>query len=134
MPDAVLDASAMNALLRNESGAEAVEALLLDPDTLCFAHSVNLMEVYYDFLRQTDKATAQGFIEGLFAAGVVERNDLDRVFWEAVGEWKARGHISIADCFCIALAQRIGGEAVTADHREFDPLVSLGLCPIRFIR
>jgi PIN domain nuclease of toxin-antitoxin system len=86
MPDAVLDASAMNALLRNENGAEVVEALLLDPSTLCFAHSINLMEVYYDFLRQTDKATAQGFINGPFAAGVVERNDMDRAFWEAVGE------------------------------------------------
>jgi hypothetical protein len=26
------------------------------------------------------------------------------------------------------------GEVITADHREFDPLVPLGLCPIRFIR
>jgi predicted nucleic acid-binding protein len=65
---------------------------------------------------------------------VVERNDIDSLFWRSVGQLKASGRISLADCFCIALAQRVAGEVVTSDHHEFDPLVPRGLCPIRFIR
>lgn len=42
--------------------------------------------------------------------------------------------ISIADCFCIALTQRLNGEVVTCDHHEFDAIVPLNLCPIQFIR
>ena len=34
----------------------------------------------------------------------------------------------------IALAKQLAGEVVTSDHHEFDALVPLGLCPIRFIR
>jgi predicted nucleic acid-binding protein len=44
------------------------------------------------------------------------------------------GRISLADCFCIVLAQELSGEVVTSDHHEFDPLVPLNLVPITFIR
>lgn len=67
-------------------------------------------------------------------AGVVERRDLSRPFWQSIGRLKARGRISLADCFGVALAQHLGGEVVTSDHHEFDPLVQLGIVPIRFIR
>jgi hypothetical protein len=59
---------------------------------------------------------------------------MSRPFWQSVGRLKARGRISIPDCFCIVLAQELGGEVVTSDHHEFDPLVPLGLVSIRFIR
>ena len=59
---------------------------------------------------------------------------MNRRFWQRVGGLKARGRISLADCFCIVLAQELSGEVVTSDHHEFDPLVPLGIVPIRFIR
>ena len=59
---------------------------------------------------------------------------MGRSFWERVGSHTARGRIALADCFCLALAIELGGEVVTTDHAEFDPLVALGICPIRFIR
>jgi PIN domain nuclease of toxin-antitoxin system len=46
-----LDASAMLALARNEPGADVVMAALLDPTELCYAHSVNLCEVFYTLAR-----------------------------------------------------------------------------------
>lgn len=76
----VLDACAMLAYLNGETGAESVEALLADPDEPCFAHSVNLCEVYYDFLRRADQRTAREAISDLLADGVVERRDLARRF------------------------------------------------------
>ncbi len=59
---------------------------------------------------------------------------MNRDFAERVGQLKARGRISLADCFCIALAQTLSGQVVTTDHHEFDAIVPLGIVPIYFIR
>ena len=117
-----------------DAGALIVDSLLRDSANVCYAHAVNLCEVYYDFLRHAEERIAQEAMYDLYAAGVIERQDMGRHFWHAVGQHKARGGISLADCFCIALAQHLQGVVVTSDHREFDPLVPLGLCPINFIR
>lgn len=124
----------MIAYLEAESGGNVVLDLLTDENALCCAHAVNIAEVYYHVLRRADEATADAAIDSLIADGVHIYEDMDTAFWKSIGRLKARGRLSIADCFCIALAQRLGGEAVTTDHHEFDVLVPLGLCPIRFIR
>jgi PIN domain nuclease of toxin-antitoxin system len=130
----VLDACAMIAYLRNEPGAAVVDGLLQSPDNRCFAHSINLCEVYYDFIRASDEPTAREAIADLFHDGVVERKDLSRDFWFGVGQLKSRHRLSLADCHCVLLARRVDGEVVTSDHHEFDPLDQLGLCKVRFIR
>jgi PIN domain nuclease of toxin-antitoxin system len=131
----VLDASALQAFLRQEPGGDVVRLLLRDPDNTCFAHVVNLCEVFYDFRRASGEPTAQAVIATLLSASVIPRDDMDTTFWQQAGRHKADyRRVSLADCFGLALAQRVNGELVTADHREFDPLVPIGLCPIRFIR
>ncbi len=130
----VLDACAMLAYLSGEKGSEVVEALLTDPAEVCYAHAVNLCEVYYDFLRRSDERIAREAVADLLAEGIIERRDLSRRFWQAVGAHKARGRISLADCFCIALAQRLSAHLVTSDRREFEALVPLGIVSVRFIR
>jgi predicted nucleic acid-binding protein len=130
----ILDASAMVAYLAGEKGDAVVASLLLDPGATCYAHSVNLCEVYYGTLRATDAKRARQTISTLYADGVIERRTLSRRFWQRIGGLKARGGISLADCFGIALAQELGGEIVTSDHHEFDPLVPLGIVTINFIR
>lgn len=124
----------MIAYLRAEAGGNVVASLLSDPTVTCYAHMVNLIEVYYDFVRRADARAARQALAALRSDGVIERRDMSRSFAQAVGQLKARGGISLADCFCIALAQQLGGEVVTSDHQEFDPLVPLGIVPIRFIR
>lgn len=81
----VLDASAMLAYLRGENGALVVDQLLRSPTKICYAHSVNLCEVYYDFLRSSDQETAKQAILDLLTDGVIERKDLSRQFWQLVG-------------------------------------------------
>jgi len=130
----VLDASAMMAYLRGENGAPLVQAILLDPKVVCYAHAVNLCEVYYDFLRSSDEKTARQIIRELKNLDVIERQDMSGAFWRRVGRLKSRGRISIAGCFCLALAQVTDSELVTADRHEFAPLVPLNLCAITFIR
>lgn len=95
---------------------------------------MNLCEVYYGAIRKTDVQRARQTILSLFADGVIERHDMSRHFWQRVGELKARGRISLPDCFCISLAQKLSGAVVTSDHGESDPIVPLGIVPINFIR
>ena len=124
----------MIAYLKDEPGAEVVDRMLEDADRQCFAHSINLCEVYYDALRVTDQAAADQAILDLRAAGVIERDEMDVALWREAGKIKSRGRISIADAFCAALTQRVGGKAVTSDRREFEPLAAAGVCDVLFIR
>jgi predicted nucleic acid-binding protein len=131
----ILDANAMIALLRKEPGVEVVESLLLETENTCFAHAINLCELYYDFARAVGELAAQEAVQTVLDAGVIPSEELDMAFWQEAGRYKAAyRRVALADCFCIALTRRLGGELVTGDHREFDPLVPLGLCPIRFFR
>lgn len=131
----VLDAPAMVAYLNGELGQTVVAGCIADTDARCLAHAVNLCKVFYSaLLRATDEKTARQAISDLFEDGVIPRRDMSRRFWFGVGRLKARGNISLADCFCIALARQTGGTVVTSDHGEFGPLVALDLCPILFIR
>ena len=68
-----LDACAMIAYLRGESGSADVAALLTDPGSTCYAHTINLLEVYYDFIRRYDERAARLALATLAADGVVER-------------------------------------------------------------
>lgn len=124
----------MIAYLNDEAGAAIVEGMLNDRGRECFAHSINLCEVYYDALRAADEPTADQAIQDLMNAGVIERGEMDPALWREAGKIKSRGRISIADAFCAALTQRLGGEAVTSDRREFGPLAAAGVCTVTFIR
>lgn len=124
----------MIAYLNGEVGGDVVDRMLRDSRNSCYAHSINLCEVYYDVLRAADEATADRAITDLLSAGVIEREEMDSGLWREAGKIKSRGRISIADAFCAALAQRVGGEAVTSDRREFGPLAAAGVCDVLFIR
>ncbi len=93
------------------------------------------MLLYYGFARAQGQATAERALRIVLEAGLMAREDMDEMFWQDAGLIKAiHRHVSLADCYCLALARRIGGEVLTSDHHEFDPLVPHSLCPIRFIR
>jgi len=72
----------------------------------------------------------------LMVCGLLLRDDMDAGFWKKAGHLKARGRISLADAFAVALAEREQAILVTSDHQEFDPLLAAGALPIcvRFIR
>ncbi len=139
MPISILDACAMLAFLQNEPGAEAVEEILTRPNESCLAHAINLCEVYYTIYRRSDEATAREAISDLERVGIVERNDLDKPFWNEAGKQRALilasgNRIALADCFAIALALLVGGTVVTSDHHEFGYVQSSGICPVNFFR
>jgi PIN domain nuclease of toxin-antitoxin system len=130
----VLDANAMIAYLRSEDGAELVYSALTDSGSTCYAHAVNVCEVFYDFRRLGGEALAQEMLQDMRAAGLVVRDDMDDDFWQEAGRIKADfKRISLADCFCAVLANRVGGEVVTSDA-EFKPLADAAAYTVRFIR
>ncbi len=85
-----LDACAMISYLRGEVGANVVDGLLNTREDECFAHRINLLEVYYDFIRKHDEPTARRALEDLEAAGIIERRTMSRNFTRRVGQLKAR--------------------------------------------
>lgn len=130
----VLDASAMIALLRKEIGNDVVAERLAEPDATCYAHAINLCEVYYDFYRNDSDVAAARAVEVLKSLGVLERNDFDEPFWKEVGRLKATHRASIADFCAVTLTNRLGGTLLTSDHHELDPVAATGVCRIEFIR
>jgi predicted nucleic acid-binding protein len=136
----VLDTSAMVALSRSEPGADLVFAALSAPDDRCFAHWVNLCELFYSTARRTDEADAEGVVRLLIdTLGVMPYESVDADFYWEVGRLRAfatsqRLALSLADCFCIATARALGGEILTCDHGEFEPVAAMGLCTITFVR
>lgn len=129
----VLDACAIIALLRGESGSEIVESLLAEQD--CMAHAVNLCEFYYDFLRVEGESVAHEAISDLKKSGLIFREDMDFQFWQEAGLYKAKiKKVSLADCFAISLANREHATLATSDHHEFDYISQQGICNIMFIR
>jgi len=111
-PDAVLDASALIALLWGEPGAEAVEPLLGSS----VVSAVNWAEVQQRY-RAHGVETA-GKRESVEAIGV-EIADFTAEDGEVVAElWQPtrRAGLSLADRSCLALARRLRLPAHTADR------------------
>jgi len=126
----------MIAYLRDETGADIVQDLLIDDTELCMAHAINLCEVYYKLKRYVDEDEIRSAIQDLLEAkGLVVREDLDEGFWFDVGRHKAAiGSVPLADCFVVALANRTDAEVVTADRSDFGSIEEQGICRVQFIR
>jgi predicted nucleic acid-binding protein len=84
----VLDASAMIAYMRAEPGGDVVRAILRNRANLCYAHAVNLVEVFYDYRRASGLELALQVLSDLEVANVARREDLDWGFCDRVASAK----------------------------------------------
>lgn len=132
----VLDACALLSLIKHEDGAATVRQVLESGDNICLVHAVNLCEVYYDCLRCYGNDPAENLLAKLVEAGLAIRSDMDTDFWKAAGNLKARGRISLADCFAVALTVREDAILLTSDRHEFEPLLATQGFPakVQFVR
>lgn len=147
---AVLDSSAMVALLFGEPEGVAVEALFKSANDegegiSLYAHSVNLCEVFYYVLARQNTELAEQAIAQLKEDGLVERNDMDGPFWRDIAHLVitgrglptlagGRGNLAFGDAVGVALTNRLGGEFVTKDRTEIEPVEAAGLVKAYFIR
>lgn len=131
---AVMDACAIIAYLRDEPGADVVEAVLLNET--CFIHALNLCEVYKDCLfRGESVAIADALLADLAEVGLLSREDMDPELWKRVAVLKEEiRKIPYGDCFALALTQRLNGVLYTSDHNDFDRAAATGKHAIKFIR
>lgn len=130
----VYDACALIAYLEDEPGAGEVEELLANEANTGFVHAANLCEVFYHLRRSQGEDAALIGYAGILRLGVSVREDMDEPLWQHAARLKADyRRVSLADCICIALANRVDGEIVTCDRREIEPLVAAGACKALFI-
>ena len=131
----VMDSCSLLAALRGEEGALTVRSLFADNEHTCIVHAINLGEVFYIVLRDHDEARAQQALDDLELLGLSTNTDFDDQLWQTAGRIKAQWRrISLADCFGIALSQRLRATFVTADHHELDALAAAGVVNTLIIR
>ncbi|MEL7034142.1 MAG: type II toxin-antitoxin system VapC family toxin [Cyanobacteria bacterium J06592_8] len=86
-------------------------------------------------MRSGGEDFAEEVIQDLRSINVTIRDDLGIDFWQQAGKYKGTiKRISLADCFALALANREPGILITSDRKEFEPITSLNICQIDFIR
>jgi ribonuclease VapC len=112
MASAVLDSSAVLAVLNNEAGADAVFALLDD----ALISTVNFSEVVAKLVeRGSTSAQAQAALRSIAVTTV----DFNIALAQRTGALRAetfRRGLSLGDRACLALAEREGVPAVTGDR------------------
>ncbi|MDB9412789.1 type II toxin-antitoxin system VapC family toxin [Microcystis aeruginosa] len=131
----ILDACAVIAFFRNETGADLVRETITDQNNNKMIHVINLGEVYYNFYRDIRESETEKLIQELRNINIKTRFDLRGNFWRQVSKYKAViKRISLADCFALTLANQEKGILVTSDRKEFEPIVPINICQIDFIR
>ena len=109
---AVLDASAVLALLRDEAGATRVAGFL----PTAAVSAVNLAEVLIVLDRNgVPPADAQRAVDAL-ALDIIPADGTTAHVAAAVAAASRRRGLSLGDCFCLATAHLAGRPAVTADR------------------
>ncbi len=130
----VLDACAVIAAQQREPGGERLLAWLIERETRAEIHALNVCEIYYDLLRRNPQAELDLLLDELARWGVSVEQGISFPLLRRASEIKALWRrIALADCIALALAEQRGGELLTTDHHEFDPLAAAGY-PIRFLR
>jgi predicted nucleic acid-binding protein len=112
----VLDAYALLAYLKKESGHARVRDLLASEDTSLLINSINVGEVFYIFAREHGIRAADYFLSVILPSlpvAVVE-NSFDDVIQAA--RIKTEHPLSFADCFAAATAIQEGASLLTGDQ------------------
>ncbi len=126
-PEAVLDTTALIALLRNEAGAEAVRSLL----GRAVISAVTWAEVLQRY--RADEIATTGMRNRVEALGIeiagFSADDAER----AAGLWAVtrRAGLSLASCACLALGSRLRLSVYTTDRNWSKLDVSIEVVLIR---
>ena len=121
----ILDASALVAYLRKQSGYEKVQDFLTkatDNEKRLLMTTVNLGEVYYLLLRDHGSEDADKILK-VIETLPIDFVEVDMRLTKQAAVYKATKKIPYVDCFVAALAKLQKGEVITGD-KEFKALES----------
>ena len=134
----VLDACALIALLNKEDGADRVATLYEEAirgEAELFMSKVNLLEVYYGYLKEDGDAFAEQQFMAVEKSAVKINEVISNELLRQAGKIKcAHKRISLADSFAVAQAVVSNAVLVTADHHELDAIDKAGLIEFLWIR
>ena len=85
----ILDANTLNALTKQEKGAEILAGIIDNSHNRVFIHAINLCEVYYGFKRESGKIFVSKVINDILKTKITLREDIDLEFWKQVGDFKS---------------------------------------------
>jgi predicted nucleic acid-binding protein len=133
----ILDACALIAVLNKEEGKDAVKEILKkaadEEDTTVYINVVNLIEVYYGYLRELGDEGAAVILEKIYAAPVKIIETISAPVYLEASRLKAAYKMSLADAVGLATAINLKGFFVTAD-REFEDAWKREQAPLIWFR
>ena len=133
----VLDACAVVALFKKEPGADIVENLLVKAmggHCSVFIHRMNLLEVYYGYLRDDGKLVADRHLAAIEGSCIKIVESVSRELMLKAGEQKAKHRMSLGDSIAVAQAITEHAIIVTSDHHELDSVDKSGDAQFLWIR
>lgn len=111
----VLDSYALLAMLEDQPGAERVAEIISSPGGAVYLSVINLGEVLYIVERRRSTQAASEVAGAVVATEEIQLVDATFERTQIAANVKARGGLSYADCFAVALAQETGGTIITGD-------------------
>ena len=134
----LLDACALLAYLKDERGAEIVENLIEQArcrEITLIMNAANLIEVYYDRIRESGSELANAIIREIYnASPIIIIETLTRDIVQEAAILKSTGKMSFADSILVATAKCTNAIIVTCDHVELAHIEQQGVLPFLWIR
>jgi predicted nucleic acid-binding protein len=138
MQNYLLDACALLALYDNEEGANVVRGLFDSAErgeVTMSMNAANLIEVYYDRVRECGSEAADTIIQGIYEnSPIAIIREMSPAIVREAAYFKATGKMSFADAILAATARCTGVTVVTCDHVELEPVEQQGQIPFLWIR
>ena len=134
----LLDACALLAFFKKEEGGAVVRDLIESAkrrEVTLSMNAVNLIEVYYDRVRECGSEEADTIIRDIYEDSII--SIIEELSPEIVREaayFKATGKMSFADSILVGTARCTGATVVTCDHVELEPVEKQGRLPFLWIR
>ena len=119
----VLDACALLTYLNDEPGSEIVDDLFkkaMDGKITIYINIINLVEVYYVFIRSLGREKAAVIIEKIISGPICVVSSVSEEVFQESSRLKASYKCSIADAIGLATAIVLAGHFVTSDHHELE--------------
>ncbi len=133
----VLDACALIALFQKEDGAEIVENILIEAmNGSCSVsiHRLNLLEVYYGYLRADGEAVADKHLAAVEASCINIVDNISADLMKRAGKLKSAYRVSLADSVAVAQTEALDATLITSDHHELDAVENGDVVKFLWIR
>ena len=134
----LLDTCAVLAFLNEEKGADVVSELIEQArrgEITLSMNAANLIEVYYDRIREAGSALADAIIREIYDTSPISIIEtLTPAIVREAAYFKSTGKMSFADSILVATARCTGATLVTCDHAELKPVEGQGQIPFLWIR